>query len=169
MADPLRQPLAHRDDRGSVSALGGVLHGAHRMVLGARNRIVIPKQHREVLGDGLEEVVVGPSPTLDSLTLFSPGVYRALVHRLEEAKTGGNEHAARLWDFYTGRYQTEKVQGATKRIDLPPIPGGRLPPGTPVWVVGKGDRLIVVDDARWQEHLRMQDAEMVNNPERDRW
>jgi hypothetical protein len=36
-------------------------------------------------------------------------------------------------------------------------------------VVGKGDRLIVVDDARWQEHLRMQDAEMVNNPERDRW
>ena len=133
-----------------------------------RGRIVIPSEHYHAFEDA-PDVLIGPAPSGESLYVFPPSAWNSLVDRLREGKEGDDPEAPAFLRLYTSLYRREKVQGKSRRIDLTPDLSALASLSDNVVVVGRDDRLEVMDESTWRRRIADILATVKPLAEKSRW
>jgi len=133
-----------------------------------RGRIVIPSEHYAAFEDA-GEVLIGPAPGGESLYVFPPRAWNDLVDRLRRGKEEDDPEASAFLRLYTSLYRREKIQGKSRRIDLTPALSQLASLSDSVVVVGRDDRLEVLDESAWRRRTADILAAVKPMAEKSRW
>jgi DNA-binding transcriptional regulator/RsmH inhibitor MraZ len=133
-----------------------------------RGRIVIPSEHYPAFEDA-GEVLIGPTPSGEALYVFPPLAWNGLVDRLRQGKEGDDPEAPAFLRLYTSLYRREKIQGKSRRIDLTPDLSRLASLSDNVVVVGRDDRLEVMDESAWRRRTAEILAAVKPMAEKSRW
>ena len=144
------------------------LMGDAKVTRDERGRIVIPSEYAYAF-EKADTVVIGPAPDGGSLYAFPPAAWEDLVDRLRRAKEDGDPEAAAFLRLYTSLYRRERIQGKQRRIDVTPDLAELATLSGSVVVLGRDDRLEIVDESAWRRRMARILEEVRPMAERSRW
>lgn len=142
--------------------------GDVRVTRDDRGRVVIPSDHAFAF-DQSEGVAIGPTPQGSSIYVFPLSRWIDLIRRLRRAVAHGDPEAPAYLEFYTSLYRRERIQGKSRRIDIPPHLSAMVGLSQRVVIRGRDDRLEIVNEAEWNERVVKLRASVKPTADSSKW